>query len=101
MKFIIVIKGVDEEMYEGITRDITTQCKIAGYPIPIFAYLPSYTEEAIEIVWTDPEMELKHLEMISKQLGIANTCTCSEPKEDVQAIKWDKVYGANKGINRI
>jgi hypothetical protein len=67
MKFIIVIRGVEEVMYEAIRKDIVEQCKEANYPVPIFAYLPSYTQEAIEIVWVDKEMELKHLQMISEQ----------------------------------
>lgn len=69
MKFIIVIKGVLIEKYEDIRKDIIAQCKLADYPIPIFAYLPA-DEPAIEIVWTDAEMELKHLEMIGKQAMI-------------------------------
>lgn len=66
MKFIIVIRGVHLEEYEGIIGDITKQCVAAGYPVPVFAYLPA-DEPAIEIVWTDAEMELKHLKMISEQ----------------------------------
>ncbi len=67
MKFIIVIRGVRREEYVNIRNDISEQCKVAGYPIPIFAYLDG-DEEAIEIVWIDAEMELKYLEMINNKL---------------------------------
>ncbi len=67
MKYIIVIRGVHGEEYEGIREDIARQCKANKYPLPVFAYLPD-SEPAIEIVWIDAEMELKHLEMITSKL---------------------------------
>ena len=65
MKYIIVIRGVLGEEYESIKRDITNQCGVNGFHIPIFVYLPA-SEPEIEIVWTDAEIHLKHLEMINK-----------------------------------
>lgn len=81
MKFIIVIRGmIILEQYESIRQDISQQYEAAGYPKPIFACLPG-DEPAIEIVWTDAEMELKHLGMIGEQVRVANDkkagCTCT------------------------
>lgn len=67
MKFIIVIKGVDSDYYSEISADIERQCRKFNYSIPVFAWLPG-NEPSIEVVWTDSEMELKHLEMITNKL---------------------------------
>lgn len=65
MDFIIVIRGVMVNEYLAIRQDITTQIKDLGLSIPVFAHLPG-EESGIEIIWTNPEMELEHLSMINK-----------------------------------
>lgn len=56
VKYILVIKGVNEPEYRAIKEDLTEQYQAKGMEVPIFSYLPQDYAE-IELVWIDEEME--------------------------------------------
>lgn len=67
-KYILVIKGVSELEYNGITVDLAKQYEAKGMEVPIFAWLPQDYAE-IELVWIDEEMEK---EAFSKSLEMTD-----------------------------
>ena len=81
VKYILVIKGVDELEYQAIRDDLVRQYEAKGMEVPIFTHLPQDYAE-IELVWIDEEMEKE-----STRLALENIKTAiPTPANEISSV---------------